>query len=384
MNISVVLGLGFGDEGKGAFTNYLCSQLEHPLVVRFNSGHQCGHTVVVGDNRHVFSNFGSGTLLGVPTYWSEYCTVDPVGVYKEAQALKAIGITPTLYYNSNAMVTTPFDKLANIQAEKINMHGSVGVGFGKTIQRNEDHYHLFVRDLQYPAVRDAKLRAMAYYYPMAYQYYNDADTTLNEVMKDFIDACDFLVENYEIIENISGAMTIGETDLVFEGGQGILLDMDYGFFPNVTRSNTTSKNAIAIIKSLGIEPSKKTVQTFYITRAYQTRHGQGYMSNLELDNSYIKINPNETNVDTGFQGTFRRSVLDLDLLDYALECDMYENPHSLRSLVVTCLDQVPACFPVTKKGKMTKFYFKKLGDYLDMSNVYGFATDKGYNKIPNR
>lgn len=376
-SVNVVVGLGCGDEGKGAFTNYLCSQLEHPLVVRFNGGHQCGHTVVVGDNRHVFSNFGSGTLLGVPTYWSEYCTVDPIGVYKEAQALKAIGITPTLCYNGNAMVTTPYDKYANIQAEKANMHGSVGVGFGKTIQRNEDHYRLFVRDLQYPTIRDAKIRALALH------YYKNAELTNNSVssvLRDFIDACDYLVNEYEIIEDISGAMTIGGTDLVYEGGQGILLDMDYGFFPNVTRSNTTSKNAIAIIKSLGIEPSKKTIQTFYVTRAYQTRHGYGYMSNQELDNSYIKINPDETNVNKGFQGKFRRSVLDLDLLEYALDCDIHENPHSLRSLVVTCLDQVPACFPVTKNGKLTNFYFREVSDYLDISYVYACASDKGYNE----
>jgi adenylosuccinate synthase len=376
-SLSIILGLGCGDEGKGAFTNYLCSQLEKPLVVRFNGGHQCGHTVVVGDNRHVFSNFGSGTLLGTPTYWSEYCTVDPVGVYKEAQALQAIGITPTLYYNGNAMVTTPYDKYANIQAEKTNMHGSVGVGFGKTIQRNEDHYRLFVRDLRYPTIRDAKLRAMSYH------YFRNSELTNNDVsavLRDFIDACNFLTENYEIVNGISEIMTIGGTDLVFEGGQGILLDMDYGFFPNVTRSNTTSKNAIAIIKSLGIEPSKRTVQTFYVTRAYQTRHGQGYMSNIELDKSYIQINPNETNVDTGFQGTFRRSVLDLDLLDYALDCDEHENPHSLRSLVVTCLDHVPTHFPVTKNGKLTKFYFRELGDYLNINYVYACASDKGYNE----
>lgn len=379
-SISIVVGLGFGDEGKGAFTNYLCGQLEKPLVVRFNGGHQCGHTVVVDDKRHVFSNFGSGTLLGAPTYWSEYCTVDPVGVYKEARALKDMGIIPTLYYNSNAMVTTPYDKIMNIQDEKTNMHGSVGVGFGKTIQRNEDHYRLFVRDLQYPAIRDEKLRVMAYHY---FKNSSSANSVINSILKDFINACNFLVDNYEIVEDISGAMTIGGNDLVFEGGQGVLLDMDYGFFPNVTRSNTTAKNAIAIIKSLGIEPTKKNVQTFYVTRAYQTRHGQGYMSNEKLDNSYIQSNPNETNLDTGFQGTFRKSVLDLDLLSYALDCDIHENPHSLRNLVITCLDQVPTEFPVTTGGNLTKFSYRQVSDYLDIDYVYGCASDKGYKEILN-
>lgn len=75
---SIVIGAGFGDEGKGTMVNYLCKQSNKPLVVRFNGGHQMGHGVVENDVRHIFSNFGSGTLVGAPTYISEFCTVDPV------------------------------------------------------------------------------------------------------------------------------------------------------------------------------------------------------------------------------------------------------------------------------------------------------------------
>ena len=89
-NISIVVGSLFGDEGKGAHVNYLCSQVNKPLVIRFNGGHQVGHTVVIGDKRHPFSNFGSGTLQGAPTYWSEFCTVSPIGVKKEGQALSKL------------------------------------------------------------------------------------------------------------------------------------------------------------------------------------------------------------------------------------------------------------------------------------------------------
>jgi adenylosuccinate synthase len=156
--ISIVLGLGFGDEGKGSLINTVCLNSDNPLVIRFSGGHQVGHTVVVGDKRHVFSNFGSGSLLDVPTYWSEYCTVDPIGVFNEQKALNTIGIAPRLYFNANAMVTTPFDKWQNITLDSKSGHGSVGVGFGTTIQRNEDHYHLYVRDLLYPNIRDIKLK----------------------------------------------------------------------------------------------------------------------------------------------------------------------------------------------------------------------------------
>ncbi len=75
MSNRAVIGLGFGDEGKGVVTEYLCSQdPEHTVVVRFSGGQQAGHKVCKGDTEHIFSNFGSGTLSGCPTYWSEHCT----------------------------------------------------------------------------------------------------------------------------------------------------------------------------------------------------------------------------------------------------------------------------------------------------------------------
>ena len=129
----IVLGSAFGDEGKGLTTSFLCSITKNPLVVRFNGGHQAGHTVIHNGIRHVFSNFGSGTLDNTPTYWSEYCTVDPTGVIREGDSLNEKGIAPNIAFNGNAMVTTPFDIYSNQKRERDVNHGSVGVGFGTTI-----------------------------------------------------------------------------------------------------------------------------------------------------------------------------------------------------------------------------------------------------------
>ena len=123
-----VIGLGFGDEGKGFTTDYLCSQHPNSLVVRFNGGHQAGHTVVYNGLRHVFSNFGSGTLRGCPTYWSEHCTVDPIGVLNELIVLRDNGVTPKLYIDAECPITTPFDIHNNRKVEDSNSHGSCGVG----------------------------------------------------------------------------------------------------------------------------------------------------------------------------------------------------------------------------------------------------------------
>ncbi|MEM9930725.1 MAG: adenylosuccinate synthetase, partial [Bacteroidota bacterium] len=91
MTTHIVLGLAFGDEGKGVTTDYLCRQAERPLVIRFSGGHQAGHTVVSPQGRrHVFSNFGAGTLAGAPTFWSKYCTFHPVGYANEHESLLAV------------------------------------------------------------------------------------------------------------------------------------------------------------------------------------------------------------------------------------------------------------------------------------------------------
>ena len=373
--ISLVIGLGFGDEGKGATVNSLCNiDPAHTLVIRFNGGHQVGHTVRYKEIHHAFSNFGSGTLQNVPTYWSEYCTVNPAAVIKEGLALLEKGIVPKVIYNANAMITTPFDIMENIKLDvgKGQNHGTVGVGFGATIQRNEDHYHLYVRDLMYPAIRDAKLQKILRYYNL--------NTPLNAVSQGhydtFIDSCDKFIERYKIVDNFKQVESF-DKHLIFEGAQGIMLDKQYGFFPHVTRSFTTSRNAMEFIANNDL--SEKHVDTYYITRAYQTRHGNGPMTNEGMDTKYIKKNPEETNVDSGYQGYFRKAPLDLNMLKYAMSCDNFHNAESQKKLVITCLDQVNEDeIPVTENGVLKTMNYSEIGRYLKNFNIIPVHSDKGF------
>jgi len=371
--ISIIVGLGYGDEGKGATVNSLIENPKDVVVVRFNGGHQVGHTVVYNGIRHPFSNFVSGTLKGAPTYWSEYCTVNPMAVKKEGDVLRERGITPVVFYNANAMVTTPYDIFENLNDSFNKSHGTVGVGFGKTIQRNEDHIHLYVRDLKYPKIRNEKLRLIESYY----QYDDKARKGLeliNNVMNEFKAACDELVERFHIVDSFRHIEAWDK--LIFEGGQGIMLDMDYGFFPHVTRSNTTSKNAMEIIKANGLE--NRIITTYYVTRAYQTRHGNGYMSNEDLDSSYIKINPDETNGDDGAQGVFRRAMLDFNQLKYAISCDKYHSlPDVKRKLVITCLDHVGERIPIIKDGNLLCLEPRVIGNLLNIFDVFTSNSDEG-------
>ena len=81
----IVVGLGFGDEAKGATVDFLCAQDDVAGVVRFNGGAQAAHNVVADGRHHTFRQFGSGTLSGVPTFLSRYCLVEPIGLAGEAE-----------------------------------------------------------------------------------------------------------------------------------------------------------------------------------------------------------------------------------------------------------------------------------------------------------
>ena len=107
MKAYAVIGANYGDEGKGLITDYLCRQVENPLVIRFNGGAQAGHTVESPEGvRHIFSHFGSGTLAGAPTYLSKHFVVNPILFNREYDVLVEKGIVPKVYVHPDCLVTT--------------------------------------------------------------------------------------------------------------------------------------------------------------------------------------------------------------------------------------------------------------------------------------
>jgi adenylosuccinate synthase len=332
MSDKVVIGIGFGDEGKGRVVDYLCSRHHIPLVVRFSGGHQAAHHVIAEGVDHVFSNFGSGTLRGVPTYWSRYCTVDPVGIMNELAILKEKKINPVLYVDEQCPVTTPYDKAINLKLDRASGHGSCGVGFGQTFQREEDRYSLLFSDLFSPTVFEIKMNMIGKYYSslrLSLKYCND-----------FMSAVDGLTQSKNIISSRGFPTSVGRP-YIFEGSQGLLLDQDIGFFPHVSRTNCDTKN----ILEMGFTPKINLV-----TRAYQTRHGNGPMTNEDIPHN-IKVNPYEQNSSDNFQGEFRRTLLDLDLLKYAINKDVYIRSNT-RTLFVTCLDLIESEYRLVIKGEI--------------------------------
>lgn len=353
----VVLDLTFGDSGKGRVVDWLSKIRLYPIVIRFNGGHQAGHHVMSGGRSHVFSNFGSGTLQEVPTFWSEYCTVDPVGLMREYSVLRNDRIRPEIFISSHSPITTPLDKEYNHWTENINNHGSVGVGFGSTIKREEEHFRFKFLDIFYDDIFKYKIEMVKKYYE-SWSF----DIDWNE----FIKACRFIRKISDIHLHMDDSIPEGYDSHIFESAQGLLLDQDYGFFPHVTRSNTGIKN-IPLVPA--INPT-----IWLVTRAYQTRHGNGPMTNeINLNNKHIKENEYEENKMHSWQGNFRTSVLDLSLLEYSLYIHKLTEFKDLR-LVITCVDNMEK-YCLTYRGVSYAFndlrkFVVMISDTLRIPKVY--------------
>jgi len=373
----IVIGLGFGDEGKGLVVDWLASQNKNSIVVRFSGGHQVGHTVFTDETNHIFSNFGSGTLRGIPTYWSRFCTVEPIGLLTELKILKDKNINPILYIDENCPITTPYDINHNHNFESINKHGSCGVGFGATIEREEKFYSLKFLDLFHSKIFNNKLESIRNYYH-----------TPNIDIESFIACCKILINPTCMESKIELKKFIPRSDnFIFEGSQGLLLDKNIGFFPNVTRANTSTENILELIKEEqalwfhgGFEE-----EIYLVTRAYQTRHGNGFMTNEDIPHNIIE-NENETNKDNKYQGKFRKSLLDLSLLKYGLNKEIYINTHYNKTLVITCLDQVVNDYRFTYNDEIVccldeDDFVTKISNILNIKKVYISRTNNSKNIV---
>jgi adenylosuccinate synthase len=350
MEANIVIGLGFGDEGKGLTTDSIASKKDPAttIVVRFSGGQQAGHTVVIDKLKHTYSSFGSGTGRGIPTYLSEYCTFYPPYALNEYNSLVDKGLTPSLYIHPLAKLTTYWDVAWGRLRERIYAHGSCGMGVGATMARSEQTPHkLFIVDLKHTRIMYEKLDEIGRYYEaklkelgleteMKTWFYLQADS----LKLDFRDSLmsEFMrnVVSYGIV---SYDKLTPYKSFIFEGSQGILLDDEHGIFPNVTYSHTTSRNAIELCNKMGIS-QLGNIDLHYVTRSYLTRHGKGWLPSEEDMDFWKSINNiGEANKSNEWQGHFQVRELDYNLLNYALDVDDAYSWGYRKHLIVTCLDQ---------------------------------------------
>lgn len=300
MRARAVIGANFGDEGKGLVVDYLCARGDAGVVVRFSGGAQAGHTVVTPEgDRHVFRTIGAGAFSGVPTYLSEYVSVNPIAFFIELQALYGLGVQPEVYASPECLVTTFADVIINRRIEDARgaaRHGSCGLGISETIDRsNVAELKITMADIYNGQSLEPKLAEICDKYALF-----RTGKTIDEpkMAESFLKACKALPE-------VVFPAGIGQCkDPVFEGSQGLLLSQDNkAFFPHVTRSLTGLHNVRALCDRAGI----RQLDAYYVTRTYLTRHGAGPLPGEDASLSYA----DDTNDENTYQGRLRFAPLNV-------------------------------------------------------------------------
>jgi adenylosuccinate synthase len=342
----LTVGLGFGDEGKGATVDFLARKFEADLVVRYCGGSQAGHNVELPDGRrHTFSQFGAGTLATDSdpprTYLGPNVIIDPLALMREAQHLADLGVREParlLTIHPRCLVATPWHQAVN-RLRELSLgtarHGSCGQGIGAAraywLKYGEDA--VFAADLRHLDIVRHKIELQRQRTLLEVQDFIDridagalAEFRLWELDAETV-ACDLhdvLPHELRIEAEVPPFRTA-----IFEGAQGVLLDEYRGFHPHTTWNTVTPHHAWELVHAMGIE----RVALLGITRAYTTRHGEGPLPTFSVELT-------ERLADVGnpwnrWQGKMRCGWLDLPLLRYAAAVI-----GPLDGIVVNHLDQI--------------------------------------------
>ena len=317
MRSIAVIGKNFGDEGKGLATASLSRVLGKPLIIKHHGGAQAGHTVEDAEVawRFVHHQIGAGAEYGAPTLFAEHYMPDLYQLGKEvADFTRLFGFVPLLYSEKTARVTTIDDVLLNMGAEAARgdaRHGSCGMGIDECVQRNRAGYGLSIEEvaacnaaellqrLREVRTRYTKERAAALGIERENPYF--------ELLEN-----DTVLQNYvaEVKANI-GLLTLVDANrdwlsqfehLIFESGQGLLLDEDYeAYAPHLTSSKTGMHNPARFLEKRDLTLD----EAIYVTRSYVTRHGEGPLPCETERDKLHGVEVDLTNQPNEWQGTLR-------------------------------------------------------------------------------
>jgi len=344
---AALVDLGFGDCGKGLFTDALCRRWPVHTVVRFNGGAQAGHNVVLPDGRHhTFAQFGAGSFVpGVRTLLSSAVVVHPTALLVEEAALRRAGVVDALArlaIAAQCRVTTPWHQAAGRLRERLrgaHAHGSCGVGVGETVAHAIDHPDQALRYADLARPRHAREKLAAIRHALAAPFDTRALAMAGEeaaVWRDDTLADRWLAQACAVARHVvpmddtqvAEQLALDGTTL-FEGAQGVLLDESRGFHPHTTWSDVTPAAAERVLAAAGV---REPLTRLGIVRAYATRHGAGP---LPTHDAALDALAEPHNGDSGWQGRFRRGHPDAVLLRYALEAT-----GPLDGLLVSHLDAI--------------------------------------------
>ncbi len=343
-----IIGLQWGDEGKGKITDYYAGKVD--CVVRYQGGNNAGHTVIVKGKEYKFHLMPSGVIQGKKVIIGNGVVVDPSVLIEEIESVEKNGINVDLMISERAHVIMPYHRLLDGAGEKAlgnKKIGTTGRGIGPCytdkIARTGIRMGELVNENMFKE-RVAEIIKVKKPVFDAYGIEIDEDKMIDEYASYGKKLAPYMGNVSYYLNNI-----IDEKDVLFEGAQGVLLDIDHGTYPYVTSSNPS---AGGIFSGTGVPP-KKIEKIIGVLKAYTTRVGMGPMpteDNTEYG-EYMAKKGHEYGTTTGRKR--RTGWLDLVAAKYAIMLNGIDEIAITKLDVLDGLDKIKVCTGYEYDGRVT-------------------------------
>ncbi len=352
MAINLLLGLQWGDEGKGKIVDALTSKYD--IVARFQGGPNAGHTLIFDGEKHVLHTIPSGIFHSdVMNVVGNGVVIDPVILQKELTNLEkfSIDFANRMVISRKAHIILPTHRLLDAASEASKGKAKIGStlkGIGPTYMDKTGRNGLRIGDLELDNWKEKYQNLTNKHLKMISFYDVDIQFNLKELEQEFFEAIEKLREvpfvDSEIFLN--EALQEGKSILA-EGAQGSLLDIDFGTYPFVTSSNTTAAGACT---GLGVAPNK-IGEVLGIFKAYTTRVGSGPFP-TELFDNYGKEMARVGHEFGATTGRPRRcGWLDLVALKYAVQVNGTTQLMMMKGDVLSGFDKIKVCTSYQYRGE---------------------------------
>ncbi|MFE0105699.1 adenylosuccinate synthase [Streptomyces sp. NPDC059009] len=366
----VLLGAQWGDEGKGKATDLLGGSVDY--VVRYQGGNNAGHTVVVGDQKYALHLLPSGILSPdcVPVIGNGV-VVDPSVLLSELSGLNERGVdTSKLLISGNAHIITPY----NVTVDKVGERflgkrkiGTTGRGIGPTYADKINRTGIRVQDLYDESILTQKVEAaLEQKNQLLTKVFNrraiEAEQIVEQLLEHGENIKQYVADTTLILNN-----ALDEDKVVlFEGGQGTLLDVDHGTYPFVTSSNPTAGGACT---GTGVGPTKIS-RVIGILKAYTTRVGAGPFPTelFDADGEALRTIGGERGVTTGRDR--RCGWFDAPIARYATRVNGLTDFFLTKLDVLTGWEQIPVCVAYEIDGKRVEELPYNQTDFHHAKPVY--------------
>lgn len=355
MKIDILLGLQWGDEGKGKVVDVLTPHYD--VIARFQGGSNAGHSLEFNGVKHVLHLIPSGifhkdkiNIIG------NGVVIDPLGFQNEIQNLISLGLTPTdnLFISKKAHLILPTHLLLDKFLEEkkgTSKIGSTLKGIGPAYTDKSGRNGLRVGDLSSPDFDNKYADLIASHKDLLLKYGFDFSDTLPELETNWLNSLNtikkfkFIDSEYLINEYLDNNKTV-----LAEGAQGTLLDVDFGAYPFVTSSNTIAAGAFT---GLGIAPSR-VGNIIGIVKAYCTRVGSGPFPTELSDSSGEKLRKNGFEFGSTTGRPRRCGWLDLVALKYAIMLNGITEIVLTKADVLSDFESINICTGYKIDGKIVQ------------------------------